>query len=162
MQQGLYQPVQQQQYPPMAEMQGNIYHPQQSGLAPTGYLPPNQSPGQAYAHPTSPGQASQNSGHLSSAYPDNNDMTSPMSNPRSELLGSEAPGAQGPSPIHSPAPTFATMGTVASPAAGGTAVPHTQTTEGRSEMSANMAGGQYPSNLHDGTYEVPGDVSYHG
>lgn len=162
MQQGPYQPVHQQQYPPMAEMQGNIYHPQQSSLAPAAYNPPNQSPGQTYNHPASPGQVSQNSGHMSSVYPDNNDMTSPMSNRRSELLGSEAPGTQGPSPIHSPTPTFATLGTATSPASGGAAAPHTQTTEGRSEMSANMAGGSYPTNLHDGTYEVPGDVSYHG
>jgi hypothetical protein len=33
--------------------------------------------------------------------------------------------------------------------------------EGRVEMSANMAG-PFPSNLHEGTYEVPGDVNFHG
>src|SRR5438045_2058175 len=58
MQHGTYQPVEQQQYPPMAEMQGSTYHPQQTDLTPAAgyYTPGKQSAGQTYTSPTSPGQ----------------------------------------------------------------------------------------------------------
>jgi hypothetical protein len=155
-----YQHVDHQQYPPMAEMQGNTYHPQQSGFPhSTGYhVAGQQMPAQTYGSPASPGLASQHSGHLSAAYT-GSDGPSPVPWSAPELRGSEtASRDRDLSPMHSPTPTHTTVGVAGSPAgATPAAINSYASPEGRAEMSANMAGP-----LHRGAYEMPGGADPQG
>ena len=146
-QQQQYQPqMQQQPYPNMAEVQSSYGQPQQQNMNPA-YYPQNQTPNQHYSVISNATQPSPNSqAHLSAAFPDRGETTSPVSTHQASELGTPG-GAQAP---HSPSPTFVSNT--------GTAVPAhvAPVVEGRAEMSANMAGGSFPVNA----YEVPGSDVY--
>jgi hypothetical protein len=146
-QQQQYPPMMQEQpYPNMAEVQGSYGQPQQQNLSQTYYQ--NQSPNQHYSVVSNATQPSPNpQAHLSAAFPDRGQTTSPLSTHQASELGTPS-GAQAP---HSPSPTFVSnMG----PPASAQVAPGI---EGRTEMSANMAGGSFPVNV----YEVPGSDVYH-
>jgi hypothetical protein len=68
------------------------------------------------------------SAHLSSGYPDRVETTSPVSSAR-----------------------------LSSPEGGSTGYASTSPRPGYSEMSANMAGGPFPSDRHEGTWEMEGE-----
>jgi hypothetical protein len=138
---------QQQPYPNMAEVQGSYGQPQQSTNS--AYYPQNQIPNQHYSVISNATQPSPNSqAHLSAAFPDRGETTSPVSAHQASELGT--PGAA--QPPHSPSPTFVSNMGAPAPAPAHVA----PGVEGRAEMSANMAG-PFPVNA----YEVPGSDVYH-
>jgi hypothetical protein len=146
-QQQQYPPqMQQQPYPNMAEVQGSYGQPPQQNTN-AAYYPQNQTPNQHYSVISNATQPSPNSqGHLSAAFPDRGEATSPVSVHQASELGTPG-GAQAP---HSPSPTFATNTGAPAPTHVAPGV------EGRAEMSANMAG---PFSVN--AYEVPGSDVYH-
>jgi hypothetical protein len=146
-QQQQYPPqMQQQPYPNMAEVQGSYGQPPQQNTN-AAYYPQNQTPNQHYSVVSNATQPSPNSqAHLSAAFPDRGETTSPVSAHQASELGTPG-GAQAP---HSPSPTFASNTGAPAPTHVAPGI------EGRVEMSANMAG-PFPANA----YEVPGSDVYH-
>jgi hypothetical protein len=142
-----YQPqMQQQPYPNMAEVQGSYGQPQQRNMNPT-YYPQNQTPNQHYSVISNATQPPPNSqAHLGAVFPERGETTSPVSIHQASELGTPG-GAQAP---HSPSPTFVSSAGASAPAHVAPGI------EGRSEMSANMAGESFPVNA----YEVPGSDVY--
>ena len=139
--------TQQQPYPNMAEVQGSYGQPQQQ--IPNQAYYQNQAPNQHYSVVSNATQPSPNSqSHLSAAFPDRGETTSPVSTHQASELGTpgEAP--------HSPSSTFASN--MGAPAPGPAPAHVAPGVEGRAEMSANMAGGPFPVNA----YEVPGSDVY--
>lgn len=148
-QQQQYQPqMQQKPYPNMAEVQGSYGQQPLPQNPSSAYSPQNQTPNQHYSVISNATQPSPNSqAHLSAAFPDRSEATSPVSTHQASELGTPG-GAQAP---HSPSPTF--VSNIGAPAPAHVA----PGIEGRAEMSANMAGGPFPVNA----YEVPGSDVYH-
>jgi hypothetical protein len=132
---------QQQQFPNMAEAPGSYSQlPQQQNL--NAAYPQNQSPNHTHYSISSANQLSPNSqSHLSAAFSDRVDTTSPVSTHPVSELGTSG-GVQAP---HIPPPTYIT-------AAPGPAAGAPGGVEGRAEMSANMGGMSFPTNA----YEIPG------
>jgi hypothetical protein len=143
------QPMQQAQYGapvPMAEAPGNSTYPNQQ-LAPgaAGVYDPNNpqgsphTPYSQHSQPLSPNSAS----HLSGAYPDRGDATSPVSANR--LSNADGSIAGGVSPALQQQQTYA-------PYAPFQEQPPQHPPQ---EMQASSAAGPWPTNLHEGTYEAP-------
>lgn len=109
--------------------QGSPEMAQQHGFAPMpvgGYYPQQQN--QGYYNPNQ-------SPHLSAGYPNRSEATSPVSNPRYSEAGLDSI-----SPGSAPGPHSG----------------YTSPRPGYTEMSANMAGGPFPQDQHEGTWEVEG------